>query len=155
MLHYELLYIIPNKFTEEELPAVQEKIKQLLAKFNLQITKEESLGKRKLAYPIKKSFHGYYQLVEFDAEGEVINNLDRELKLHEDVLRHQVVRLPHPWPKLVMPEEETASLPAFKTEPKKETGERKVSEKKREEAKKIKLEDLDQKLDDLIKSDII
>ncbi|MCD4694328.1 30S ribosomal protein S6, partial [bacterium] len=45
--HYELLYILPNKFTEEEVGQIHEKIKENLVQKKAEITKEEIWGKKK------------------------------------------------------------------------------------------------------------
>ena len=79
--HYELLYLISGAYTEEELATIKEKVKNLIAKFEGQITFEDSFGKKKLAYPIKKAFHGYYLLYEFDLDGERLKDLSNGLKL--------------------------------------------------------------------------
>lgn len=91
-VHYELLYIIPNKFTEEESKKVDEKIKNNIIKKEGEITYTEQWGNKKLAYPVKHFSHGYYNLVEFDLPGESLNELNKELNISEDILRHQIVK---------------------------------------------------------------
>ena len=51
-------------------------------------------GKRTLAYEVRKKREGYYVLVEFNAEPKATAELDRHLKLSDEVLRHKVIRLP-------------------------------------------------------------
>ena len=55
--HYELLYLAPAQLTDEELEKTKETVKNLIAKVEGKITLEDSLGKKKLAYPIKKITH--------------------------------------------------------------------------------------------------
>ena len=72
---YELLYIIPNKFTDAEVGPLMAKIDEMVRGAGLSLVKSENLGKRKLAYPIKQFNHGYYVLSEFKGTSENINKL--------------------------------------------------------------------------------
>lgn len=92
MKQYELLYIVPGQYTDEEVQGIMKRLAALLAKYGGTITREENLGKIKLAYPIKKARHGSYVLVHFQADG--LSGLERELRMDEQVLRHQIILLP-------------------------------------------------------------
>jgi small subunit ribosomal protein S6 len=54
----------------------------------------ERWGKRALAYEIRKKREGYYVLLEYTAEPKASADLDRMLKLADEVIRHKIVRLP-------------------------------------------------------------
>lgn len=170
-VRYELLYIIPNKFTEDEAKAIDEKIKGQIVSSSGEVVYSEDWGKKKLAYQIESYNYGYYKLAEFDLEGKNLRELDNFLRLSNDVLRHQIIRVPSRTPeqrqadkkksdelaaikkklreggaekteKIEKPEEKTTSLAAAeKTHP---TEERKTFKKKAD------LKDLDQKLDDIL-----
>ena len=144
--HYELLYLVPATYTEEELVPIKERVKDLIKKFEGEITAEDSFGKKKLAYPIKANHQGYYLLYEFDLDGQNLKELDRSLKLANEVLRHIIIsRKPR-----VAAQVKVAVEPAkpAKVEP--------PSEKRVEREKgKIKLEDLDEKLDEILEGDIM
>ncbi len=90
--HYEILFIIPNNYTEDEAKKIIQTTEELIKKSGGEITYQEYWGKKKLAYEIKGFHHGYYQLFEFDLNGEKLAALDRKLKLSTEVLRHQIVR---------------------------------------------------------------
>jgi len=90
--HYELLYIISNKFSEDEVAPIVEKIKALISESKGTINHTENWGKKHLAYPIKGFSYGYYNLVEFDMDGASMTKVDRTLRMSSDVLRHQIVR---------------------------------------------------------------
>jgi ribosomal protein S6 len=60
--HYELLYLVPANYTEEELVPIKEKVKELIKKFKGEVTFEDTIGKKKLAYPVAKNTQGYYLL---------------------------------------------------------------------------------------------
>jgi len=51
-------------------------------------------GKRKLAYPIKKQNDGYYAIFNVSAEGGALDDVERTLRIADDVLRHKLLRLP-------------------------------------------------------------
>ena len=89
--HYELLYLISNQFTEEEVKPIAEKINKIISDNGGNITLAEDWGKRRLSYPINNFYHGYYGLVEFDLAGEQLAKVDRFLRMSSDILRHQIV----------------------------------------------------------------
>jgi small subunit ribosomal protein S6 len=94
MQKYELLYIVPAQYTDEEVSAIQEKIVALVEKTDGKIIRNEVLGKIKLAYTINKVQHGSYVLVYFDADGSQNAELDRLLRLSDEVLRHTIIDRP-------------------------------------------------------------
>lgn len=51
-------------------------------------------GKRQFAYPIAKKESGYYLVVECIAEGGALDELERQLRLADDIVRHKLIRLP-------------------------------------------------------------
>jgi small subunit ribosomal protein S6 len=93
MQKYELLYIVPTQFADTEIDGLREKFGKTIEQTGAKVTRNESLGKIKLAYPVKKQRHGTYVLVHFEAEPTVIAGLDRTLRLSDEVLRHIIVDL--------------------------------------------------------------
>lgn len=91
---YELLYIIPSRYTDAEVGEIQAKVKETLNKVGGKIIKEENLGRIRLAYPIKQTQHGIYVLLYFEAEAAVISGLERQLHLTAEVLRFLVIQQP-------------------------------------------------------------
>lgn len=89
--HYEILFIIPNKFTEDEAKTIIEKVEKTIADSGGKISYREYWGKKKLAYEIKHNAYGYYSLCEFDLEKNALAIIDQNLRLSTDVLRHQIV----------------------------------------------------------------
>ena len=89
--HYEILFIMPNKFTDDESKKIVEKVSQTITDNGGQITYSEYWGKKKLAYEIKHNAYGYYALFEFDLEGSSLAKIDQTLRLSTDVLRHQII----------------------------------------------------------------
>lgn len=89
--HYELTYIVPMSYTIDELPAITKKVAAILTEHGAEKLKEVSLGKLKLAYQLNKFSHGYYQVVEFDAPGQSLIEVNKALKLTNEVLRYLLV----------------------------------------------------------------
>ncbi|MBI2426846.1 MAG: 30S ribosomal protein S6 [Candidatus Kerfeldbacteria bacterium] len=92
MQHYEVLVLFPGKYAEEETKGVREKITTLITERKGDVTFENFMGLRRLAYPIKHERQGYYFAVEFNAEPSVMQEIDRTLSLETDVIRHLIVQ---------------------------------------------------------------
>ncbi len=89
---YELLYIIPTTFTDEEVGTVEQKIGGLFTKVGATVESTRRLGKFRLAYTIKEQRHGHYVLVMFTAEHGSIAKFDELLRITPEVLRHLIIR---------------------------------------------------------------
>lgn len=89
--HYEILFILPNRFTDDEAKTVSAGVEKTIADNGGKITFREYWGKKRLAYEIKHNAFGYYSLFEFDLEGKNLAKIDTALRLSADVLRHQIV----------------------------------------------------------------
>ncbi len=170
--HYELLFIAPNKFTDEEAEAINEKIKKMITDADGEITYSEDWGKKKMAYIIDGYNHGYYKLLEFNLPPAAMPKIDNTLRLANDVLRHQVVKIKQRTAEQIEKDKkiseelyrlrrsdkngdaktEEEAKPAVVAEtnetPKEEESEK--EEAKASAKKKTDLKDLDQKLDDIL-----
>ena len=89
---YELLYIIPATFTDEDVGRIEGTVKALLEKQGATVDSTTRLGKFRFAYPVKKVRHGHYELVRFSAEGAAMKAVDDSLRISTDVLRHLILR---------------------------------------------------------------
>jgi len=87
MKHYELLFVIKPTLTEEEVNGRVEFVKDILTKNAAEIVKIDELGVKKLAYEIEKQERGYYFVVYFTAKPEIMDEVLRNLRLDETVLR--------------------------------------------------------------------
>jgi small subunit ribosomal protein S6 len=155
--HYELLYIIPAKYTAEEILPIIDRITAAIKDNGGEITRDDNLGKLKLAYPIKQTYQGYYILNEFDLKPLNLKKLDDTVKLDTDVLRHMIVKKKIKTTKEI--EEERSAqerlLKEKEQEIKKDEEESKKEAPVKEKEKKVSLEELDKKLDEILKDDII
>lgn len=91
MRKYEVMYIIRPDLEQEALQAVVEKFQGIIQNGG-EITKHDVLGKRRLAYEINKIRDGVYVLVNFTATTEVINELERILKISDEVIRYLITK---------------------------------------------------------------
>ena len=67
---------------------------ELIVKIEGSVGRVEKWGRRKLAYDINKKPDGYYALLEFTAEPANIKELDRQLRLTDEIIRHKVILVP-------------------------------------------------------------
>jgi small subunit ribosomal protein S6 len=92
--HYEVLFIVSNRFTDEEAQVCVKKVEALIEANDGQITARNYWGKKKLAYPIKHEAYGYYDLLEFDLEPSKLMILDEKLRLDTEVIRFMIIKKP-------------------------------------------------------------
>ena len=92
MHKYETVLVFQADLDEAVLNTAIETVETLI-KNNGEVTKIDRWGKRKLAYPIRKQFEGYYVLMTFDSEPSEIANIKRTLGYNEQILRHIIVRV--------------------------------------------------------------
>lgn len=92
MRNYELVYILRPNLEEEAKEAVLNKVKSIIETSG-EVEKVDVWGNRKLAYEIQKLTEGYYVLVNFKATQEVPKEIDRNLKIMDDAIRHMIVNL--------------------------------------------------------------
>jgi len=92
MNHYELMYIMVPTLEGEALETVMTKVTTLIESVNGTITEVKKWGKRRLAYEINDIKEGFYVVVTFDADPNSITEIDRVLKLTEEILRFMITR---------------------------------------------------------------
>ena len=87
MKHYELLFVLKPTLTEEENKAKFDEIMSVLEKNGCEVASVNDMGVRKLAYEILKYERGHYYVVYFKANPSVIDEILRNLRYNEDVIR--------------------------------------------------------------------
>ncbi len=92
MRDYELGIVIYPEAEEEDVVAIVEKIGQIITANDGQVTETDMWGKRKLAYPIRKFKEGYYVFMQTQLGQKAIEELERNLKLTEEIIRYLLVR---------------------------------------------------------------
>ena len=90
---YEIVYIFDSKLDESQINEKLDRFHALLTNNGgkAEITAVDHWGRRELAYPIEKRSNGYYVVVQFTGDGEPLPEMERLLKLDEDVLRYLIV----------------------------------------------------------------
>ncbi len=89
---YELGFILNPEVNEEQTGAVLSRISQIVTNYDGQIIRVNQWGRRRMAYPIEHNRDGYYVFIDMILTPETVAELDRTLKVSEDILRHMVIR---------------------------------------------------------------
>lgn len=90
---YETVFIVTPVLSDDQMKETVKKYMDFLTELGAEIVYTNNWGMRKLAYPIKKKTTGFYYLIEFKAEGNVINDLEVAYKRDERLLRFLTVKL--------------------------------------------------------------
>lgn len=90
MTNYEIMFILDSGLDEPARDATIETVKGIIAAEG-EVTKEDVWGMRKLAYPIQKKDEGFYVVLEFKAETTLPKELDRRLRISDNVIRHLII----------------------------------------------------------------
>jgi small subunit ribosomal protein S6 len=94
MRPYEVMVILDAGLEEEQIRGVLDRTAKLITEQGGTPGRVDRWGKRRLAYEINKRSEGFYVVLEAKAEPAVMSEVDRMLRLSDDVMRHKVVRIP-------------------------------------------------------------
>ena len=92
MNKYELVLVVNAKIEDDARAAVVDKAKAYVERFGGTVTEVEDWGKRRLAYEIQHMKEGFYYFVQFEAAAEAPAEIERRVRIMENVLRYLVVR---------------------------------------------------------------
>jgi small subunit ribosomal protein S6 len=90
---YETVFIVTPVLSEVQMKEAVTKFKDLIVHEGGVIVNEEDWGLRKLAYPIQKKSTGFYNLIEFKANGDFVNKLETEFRRDERVIRFLTMKM--------------------------------------------------------------
>ena len=90
---YELVYIVTPDATDQEVADLHTQIEQIVQRYNGTFDKTENWGRRKLAYEIGKHREGTYVVETITGSGELMKEIDRRLRVLDQVIRHLTVRV--------------------------------------------------------------
>ena len=93
MNQYETVFIMTPVLSDEQMKETVEKFKGILTAAGAEIINEEEWGLKTMAYPIQKKSTGFYELVEFKAEPEVVAKLELAFRRDERVIRYLTVKM--------------------------------------------------------------
>lgn len=89
---YELGFILHPEVSEEQSNAILERIQQIVNNHDGQVVRITQWGRRRLAYPIRHQRDGFYVFFDMILTPETVSELDRNIKVTEEVLRHIIIR---------------------------------------------------------------
>ena len=90
---YELVYIVTPDATEEQIAELHTQVEQIVQRYSGTFDKTENWGRKKLAYSIAHHREGVYVVETITGSGELMKEIERRLKVNDQVIRHLVVRV--------------------------------------------------------------
>ena len=90
MRNYEVMFVIDPALEDAKKDATVESVQSIIAADG-EVGKVDVWGMRKLAYPIDRKEEGYYAVVEFQGNPTLPKELDRRLKISDNVIRHIII----------------------------------------------------------------
>ena len=92
MQRYEVVAIVLADLIEDEINALIERSQTIITDRKGVIAKVDKWGKRHLAYEIKKQRDGYYFLIDFAGNGSIVNEIERNYKIDDRVIKFMTVK---------------------------------------------------------------
>jgi len=93
MSFYENVFIARQDISSAQVEALADQFATLVTDQGGQVTKREYWGLRNLSFRMKKNRKGHYVLFNLDAPSAAVNELERNMRINEDVLRYMTVRV--------------------------------------------------------------
>ena len=90
---YEIIYIVDTDTTEEETARLTETLRQTITDQGGTIVRDESMGRRHLAYRIGRKTEGIFMFFEVEGTGREIAELERRMRVMDQVIRYLTVRV--------------------------------------------------------------
>ena len=90
---YELVYIVTPDASEQEIADLHTQIEQIVQRYGGTFDKTENWGRKRLAYDIGHHREGNYVVETITGSGELMKEIDRRLRVIDQVIRHLVVRV--------------------------------------------------------------
>ena len=90
---YETVFICTPVLSESQMKEAVSKFKKVITDSKGEIVHEEDWGLKKLAYPIQKKSTGFYHLIEFRAEPDIIAKLETEYRRDERIIRFLTMKM--------------------------------------------------------------
>lgn len=90
---YETTFITRAEMSDEALKALNDRLTNVIANYKGEVVLTEDWGRRKLAYTIQKESRGHYTYLVYTGTGDIVHEIERNLRLHDHVLRFLTVNL--------------------------------------------------------------
>jgi small subunit ribosomal protein S6 len=89
---YDIVVLVTPELSEDETQKVAADFRKILTDGGAEIVKDEPWGRRRLAFPIARKREAYYQYFQVSAEPAIVAEVERRMKLSDQVIRHLAVR---------------------------------------------------------------
>ncbi len=93
MTKYEIMFIVKATMEEDAIKKTSEDLQKLINNKTSRVLEFKEMGRKKLAYPIKKEVSGYYYVMTVEANRETIAEFDRKVSINENILRHLIIKV--------------------------------------------------------------
>jgi small subunit ribosomal protein S6 len=93
MPYYESVFIARQDISGAQVDSLTESLTNIIQEGGGQVTKKESWGLKNLAYKIKKNRKGHYVLLNIDGPSDAVLEMERNMRINEDVIRYLTVRV--------------------------------------------------------------
>lgn len=151
MPRYELMYILASSVSDDMVDQTTKEIEQFVTDFGGTNIQHESLGKKKLAYAIKKTRNGHYGLITFNMEGKKVNDLEAKLRTQrQTIIRFIIVNIDEHLARLEKDRVVQAKMNQNRDAEKAAQAEAKDSDQEKAESKTPKVEVSKEKIDEEI-----
>jgi len=90
---YELIYIVASDASDQQITDLHTQVEEIVGRFSGRLDKTDNWGRRKLAYEIGPHKEGTYVLEVITGSGEMMKEIDRRLRVSDQVIRHLTVRV--------------------------------------------------------------
>ena len=92
MRNYEIMFIVNPNALEEEIDKINGQVEHIITSGGGTVQKLEKMGKRRLAYEVGNQREGYYVLFVVTANGDIIKECERRLRVMDSVVKYLTVR---------------------------------------------------------------
>ncbi len=93
LVSYETIYLLKPDLTEDSLLKIVEQYQGILVERGAKNITIENRGRRHLKYPIKRVKDGVYIQMNYEANGEVINLIERSMKINDSIIRYMTTSI--------------------------------------------------------------
>lgn len=90
---YETTFITRSELSDDALKALSDRLGEIVSTYKGEVVLREDWGKRRLAYSIKKESRGHYTYLVYTGQGDIVHEIERNLRLQDHVLRFLTVNL--------------------------------------------------------------
>lgn len=91
---YENVFVTRSDLTEDEVEKLATQVRDMIANDSGEVVSHKYCGVRNLAYDISNNNKGHFYITHFQGDNDLLDNIDRYMKINEDIIRHITVAVP-------------------------------------------------------------